>query len=170
MRFLTALAGLVLLAGPAAAAEEWGIEHEQTARMTVTVVDIVCELTGDCPADCGGGKRQLGLLTGEGRLIPAVKNFDPFAGAVVDLLPFCGKETIVDGLLIENPHMPMFTVQFKKSAEPDGEWARGNWFVKEWAKANPDKPQGEWFRHDSRIAAKIERTGKLGIAGLELKE
>ncbi|MDE0410358.1 MAG: hypothetical protein OXN81_21140 [Alphaproteobacteria bacterium] len=170
MRILSALAGLLLIAGPAFAAEEWGIDHEEKARLTVTVVDIACVLTGDCPENCGGGKRQLGLLTEEGRLIPAAKNFDPFAGTQADLVPFCGKKTIVDGLLIENPKLPMFAVQFKKSADPDGKWARGNWFVKQWAKANPDKEANQWFRHDARIVAKIERTGKLGIPGLKLEE
>ncbi len=170
MRILSAIAGLALMAGPALAAEEWGIEHEEKARLTVTVVDIACELTGDCPENCGGGKRQLGLVTEEGRLIPAAKNFEPFAGAVVDLLAFCGRKTVVDGLLIENPKLPMFAVQFKKSADPEGDWARGNWFGKEWEKANPGKEAGQWFRHDARILAKIERTGKLGVAGLELKE
>ena len=42
--------------------------------------------------------------------------------------------------------------------------------AEEWGRANPDKPAGQWFRHDARILAKIERTGKLGIPGLELKE
>ena len=170
MRILSALLGLLLIAGPAFAAEEWGIDHEEKARLTVTVVDIACVLTGDCPENCGGGKRQLGLLTGEGRLIPAAKNFDPFAGTQADLVPFCGKKTIVDGLLIENPKLPMFAVQFKKSADPDGKWARGNWFVKEWAKAHPDKDSNQWFRQDPRIVAKIARTGKLGIPGLKLEE
>ncbi len=167
---LSAVAGLTLMAGSALAAEEWGIDHEEKARLTVTVVDIVCELTGDCPENCGAGKRQLGLLTEEGRLIPATKNFEHFAGAIIDLLPFCGRKAVVDGLLIENPKLPMFAVQFKKAAEPEGDWSRGNWFGKEWEKANPGKKAGEWFRHDMRILAKIERSGKLGVPGLEFKE
>ncbi len=170
MRILSALAALALLAGPALAAENWDIKHEEKARLTVTVVDIVCELTGDCPENCGAGKRQLGLLTEEGRLIPAAKNFDPVAGAIADLLPFCGRKAVVDGLLIENPKLPMFAVQFKKGAGPDDDWTRANRFGAEWAKANPGKPKGEWFRHDPRIRAKIARTGKLGVAGLELKK
>ena len=36
--------------GAAFAADEWGIEHEEVARIEATVVDILCELTGDCPA------------------------------------------------------------------------------------------------------------------------
>jgi chaperone required for assembly of F1-ATPase len=43
------------------AAEEWGIDGEEKARLTVKVVDIACELSGNCPAKCGEGKRQLGL-------------------------------------------------------------------------------------------------------------
>ena len=48
-------AALVLVAGPAFAAEEWGIEFEEKARFEAKVVDILCELSGDCPDNCGGG-------------------------------------------------------------------------------------------------------------------
>ena len=77
-------------------------------------MDILCELTGDCPSNCGDGKRQFGLLLDDGRLIPMVKNFGPFAGTASDLKGFCGKWIIADGLFINNPKMPMFALQFKR--------------------------------------------------------
>ncbi len=108
MKTLARLLGALALLLPIAveAAEEWGIDYEKTARFEAKVVDILCELTGDCPANCGDGKRQLGLLRQDGRLILAVKNFDIFAGTANDLAPFCNKNIIADGLMIENPKMP----------------------------------------------------------------
>ena len=41
---------VVLVLGPAGvqAAEEWGLPEEEVVRFEAKVVDIVCELTGDC--------------------------------------------------------------------------------------------------------------------------
>lgn len=162
---LTLTAAVTLAAG-AQAAEEWGIEYEEKARFDAKVVDIACELTGDCPTNCGGGKRQLGLVREDGKLILPIKNNDPFAGTVVDLLPFCGKKITADGLWIPNPKLPMFLLQFKRQA-PDGKWSRANWFVKEWGKKNGADKQGKWFRHDARIAKAIAEDGVYGIPGLK---
>ena len=170
MRIAAAALISACIAGSASAAEKWGIDHERKARFEAKVVDILCELTGDCPPDCGAGRRHLGLLTAEGRLIPAVKNFDPFAGTQADLAPFCGRRVVVDGLMIDNPKVPMFVVQFKRAAGPQGEWTRANWFTEAWSKSHPGKDASRWFRHDGRIADEIARTGKLGIPGLKLGE
>ena len=63
MREIAFIAGLsCVIAGAASAADEWGIEFEEKVRFEAKVVDILCELSGNCPANCGGGKRQLGLL------------------------------------------------------------------------------------------------------------
>lgn len=156
--------------GSARAADEWGIEHEEKARFQAKVVDILCELSGDCPENCGGGKRQLGLLRDDGKLLLAVKNADPFAGTAADLIGFCGKKIVADGLHIKNPKMPLFALQFKRLA-PDGKWSRANWFVKEWAKKNNAKvgsPRANnWFRNDPTITAVIKKNGVLGIPGLK---
>ena len=45
-------AGL-LAAAPGRAAEEWGLPEEEVARFEAKVVDVLCELSGDCPAGCG---------------------------------------------------------------------------------------------------------------------
>jgi len=166
-------AALVLVAGPAFAAEEWGIEFEEKARFEAKVVDILCELSGDCPDNCGGGKRQLGLLQDDGTLILPTKNQDIFAGAANDLQPFCGKRIIADGLLIKNPKATLFVLQFKRLA-PDGDWARANWFIRDWAAANgvdrESKKAKGWFRHDERIKALIDKDGVYGIPGLKPAE
>ncbi len=154
-------------AGTVQAADKWGIDYEEATRLQATVVDILCELTGDCPDNCGGGTRQLGLLTADGTLIPAVKNFDPFAGAVNDLQPFCGQVITVDGLLVRNPAMTMFVVQYKKPA--GGAWSRGNWFTRDWQKANGGNG-AQWFRNDPTVKALIAEQGVFGIPGLEPSE
>ena len=170
-RLLTAAAAVLLLsAGAAQAANEWGIEHEAKARFQAKVVDVLCELTGtDCPADCGAGKRQLGLLRDDGTLVLAIKNFDPFAGAVNDLIGFCGQRVEVDGLMISNPKMPMFAVQFKRA--PEGKWSRANQFGKDWVEANPNKGKvNQWFRKDPTVVQVIKEKGILGKPGLKPAE
>ena len=154
---------------PATAAEEWGIEGEKKARFEAKVVDILCELSGDCPADCGAGKRQLGLLKDDGTLVLVAKNFDIFAGAAADLKGFCSKRIVADGLLIKTPHMPLFALQFKRLA-PDGKWSRANSFTKEWSKANGGKDGGQWFRLDEAVKGEIKTNGVLGIPGLKPPE
>ena len=80
-RTMPVLATLAALAAPPThAADSWGLENERTLEVTGKVVDLLCALAGDCPAGCGAGKRQLGILTAEGRLLPAVKGTVFFAG------------------------------------------------------------------------------------------
>ncbi|MGI9464013.1 MAG: hypothetical protein ACR2OM_08735 [Aestuariivirgaceae bacterium] len=165
---LTAI-GMVVAIGAAEAADEWGIEHEEKARVDAKVVDLLCEVTGQCTDNCGDGKRQLGLLFDDGRLVPVVKNFDTFAGAAEDLKSFCGKRITADGLMISNPKMPMFALQFKREA-PDGKWSRANWFIKAWSKANPGKPGKAWYKHDPLVLELIAKDGVYGIPGLKPAE
>ncbi len=160
---------LMVGAGAAKAAEEWGIEGEKKARFEAKVVDVLCEITGDCPNNCGDGKRQLGLLKDDGKLILAVKNVDIFAGATNDLIGFCGKKIIADGLLINNPKMPLFALQFRRLA-PDGKWSRANQFGKDWSKANGGKAAGQWFKNDKTIKKIITDQGVFGIPGLKMKK
>jgi hypothetical protein len=156
MRLITALVALTLVAaGLARAAEEWGIEYESKARLEAKVVDILCERTGDCPADCGAGKRQLGLLKDDGILVPAIKNFDPFAGVVNDLVSFCGKRVVADGLMIDDPQMPVFALQFKRLA-PEGKWSRTDWFGKDWAHNHHLEP-GEAMATNGSATKKLSR-------------
>lgn len=157
-------AALAFSANTVQAAEEWGLEGEKIARFPAKVVDIACELTGDCPKNCGDGKRQLGLIDEQGKLHLVIKNKDIFAGAVNDLLPFCGQRITVDGLLIANKHMPMFQIQFKRPApegkEP-GKWSGATWFTRDWAKKH-GKDGEQWFRHDPRVAAEVSKNSALG--------
>ena len=168
MKALIAILSLVLSAASAAAAlaaESWGLPEEEETRFEAKVVDALCELTGDCPDRCGDGKRQFGLLTDEGELILPIKNVVPFAGTAMELLEFCGKQVIADGLFSTNRGVKIFALQFVREA-PDGKWRRANRFANRWAEANgvgaKSKTAQQWFRNDPAVIRVIERDGKLG--------
>ncbi len=159
--------GLALFAfAPAQAAQEWGLPEEEALRFEAKVVDLLCELTGDCPPECGGGARQLGLLDDQGVLHLAVKNFAPFSGAAWELIEFCGKRVVADGLFSTNRGYRIFALQFVKEA-PDGKWRRANRFVPKWAETYGFDPKGreakQWFRNDPRVKALLKEDGVLGL-------
>ena len=155
----------VLAAIPGArAADEWGIDNEKAAQFSAKVVDVACALKGDCPENCGGGTRQLGLLTADGKLRVAVKGNTDFAGAVHDLLPYCGRTIEVDGLLIENPAITLYMAQRVREA-PDKPWVKTTAFARDWEAAH-GKPK-QWFREDPLVKEVIAEDGVLGIKGLE---
>ena len=59
-------------------AAEWGLNGESKARFAATVVDPLCELTGDCPDNCGDGARQLALLrSADDVMVMQLKNVQP---------------------------------------------------------------------------------------------
>ena len=118
------------------------------------MVDLLCALTGDCPANCGGGKRQLGILTADGRLLPAAKGNVFFAGATPDLLPHCGRTVYADGLLIENPAMTLYFAQYLKTTA-DAAWAPTDAYLTQWTAAHGKAE--EWWRADSAVAKVIAR-------------
>jgi hypothetical protein len=177
-----AIAALALLAAPAMAedfstnseAKGWGLLGEEKARFDAKVVDLLCELTGDCPTDCGGGKRQLGLLrSADNALVLPLKNRQAaFTGAATDIYPFCGKQVEVDGVLIgdeDQTQVKYYMVQLIREQGTE-EWTKTSAWTKEWAKVNPDaKGKGPWFRRDPRVKAKIAESGYLGL-GAETDE
>ncbi|SHL27257.1 hypothetical protein SAMN05444414_10976 [Roseovarius marisflavi] len=166
---------LAMLASPAMAqdfsegseAKTWNLYGESPARFEAKVVDILCEMTGDCAADCGGGTRQLGLLRkADAVLVFPNKNAQAaFTGAALELAPFCGKEVEVDGLLITDADLGAMNVYLVQKIRTlgDAEWTAANRWTKEWAKANPEaKGKGPWFRRDPRIKAQIAAHGYTG--------
>ena len=167
MRVVVLAFALTLLGpGAALAADEWDLPNEQTARFEAKVVDVLCELSGDCPEKCGAGERQLGLLREDGTLVLAMKNAGAFTGAVNDLIGFCGKRVIADGLLAEARGTRIFALQYVRLA-PDGDWDCANKFVRDWGEAQGKKVAdcgfSKWFREDPTIGALIEAQGKLGL-------
>ncbi|WP_281855933.1 hypothetical protein [Litoreibacter halocynthiae] len=153
-------------------AKSWNLYAEAPAFFESKVVDITCEVTGDCPDNCGNGDRQLGLLrAADGVLVFPNKNAQSgFQGATVDLLPFCDKQVEVDGLLIEDEDIQGATNIFlvQKIREVGSEdWVKANTWSKAWAAKYPEaKGKGPWFRRDPRVNAHLAETGHFGL-GLE---
>ncbi|PKP75815.1 MAG: hypothetical protein CVT84_01010 [Alphaproteobacteria bacterium HGW-Alphaproteobacteria-6] len=149
-------------------AKPWGLYAEAPARFTATVSDALCAVTGDCPADCGAGRRQMVLMReADGVLVFPMKNAQPvFSGAASELLPFCGQRVEVDGLLITDPDLGAENVYLVQRIRAEGaaEWTAANQWTKDWQAANPGATgKGPWFRRDPRINAAIDATGYFGL-------
>lgn len=149
-------------------AKSWNLYSEQPARFEAKVVDILCEVMGDCPADCGAGKRQLGLVrAADSALVYPNKNNQPvFSGAASELLPFCGQQVEVDGLMLSDPDIGannIYQIQkIRAVGAPD--WVKADKWTKDWQAANPDNTgKAPWFRRDPRVNARIAATGYLGL-------
>ena len=175
-----ALAALIAVQAPSPAvaqdfsegsqAKGWnGLQGREPARFKAKVVDILCELTGECVEKCGEGRRQMGLLReADGKLILAGKNNQAsFNGATVDLYPYCGQTVTVDGLMVGNPELTAtkyMQVQLihREGAENPAQAKR---WTRVWNRANPEaaKKKGPWFRKDPAVAAAIEKNGWLGL-------
>lgn len=149
-------------------AKEIGLVGEQKAMFSGKVVDILCELSGDCPANCGDGKRQLGIVRqADNVLVVVSKNSQfEFNGAVDDLLPYCNKAIDADGLLIgDDPGMKaqVYMIQFIRETGA-AEWTMTTRWTKAWAERNPQaKGEGPWFRRDPRVTKQIDKSGYLGL-------
>jgi hypothetical protein len=179
MKYAIPLSLAMALAAPATAqdfsagsqASSWNLYAEQPAKFEAKVVDILCEIAGDCPDNCGAGKRQLGLVrSADNALIYPNKNNQPiFTGAAVELLPFCGQEVEVDGLMLVDADIGLkniYQLQLIRK-KGDADWTKANRWTTEWDAANPDaKGDGPWFRRDPRVLAKINAEGYFGL-GLE---
>ncbi|GMG85276.1 hypothetical protein LNKW23_44940 [Paralimibaculum aggregatum] len=182
MRALIAAALAALIALPAAAEGEFSegsqvtgwdnLAGRENATFTAKVVDIVCALTGDCPADCGAGLRQMGLIReADGKLVLVAKNRQAaFNGGGADLALYCGQTVAVDGLLVGNPELTDTKLYQIFLVKPEGaaDWVKADHWTKAWAAKNPEVAGGEgpWFRRDPAVKAEIEAHGYLGL-GLE---
>ncbi len=173
------IAAVALIATPLAAedfsanseAKSWNLYAEVPARFEAKVVDLICELTGDCPSDCGAGKRQMGLLrSADDQMIFPMKNSQPaFTGAAFELQAFCGQTVEVDGLMIDDDYVGAKNVYLVQRIKAEGaDWIKANKWTKNWAKEHPEaKGKGPWFRRDPRVKDIIANEGHLGL-GLEV--
>jgi len=163
---LAALAVSLTSAPPAVAAESLGVANEQLVTVKGTVVDVACEIAHDCAPRCGDGKRQLGIKTLDGKLLLAAKSAVDFMGSVRDLLPYCGRILIVDGLTTSDYGTTLLMVQrFKLSdAAP---WRPTTQGLVDWAKANHVAVDSEeakiWMRNDPEVKDAVAKRGKLGV-------
>jgi hypothetical protein len=164
------LAGLALLmAWPVHgfAADPLGVNGEEQAHLTGKVVDILCELAHDCAPNCGDGKRQLALKTTDNKLYFASKSHVIFAGSTNDLIQYCGKEIIVDGLVSSAYASKLLFIQQFKTSE-NGEWIDATKFRADWAKAHGVEPNSDtakqWYKTDTTVRDAVALHGKLGLA------
>ncbi len=170
------LAAVLIVAAPAVSAQDfsqnsqakpWNLAGEAPARFEADVVDLLCEVAGDCENRCTGRPRALGLLRrADNALIFPMKNGEPvFAGASVELEPYCGRTVEVDGLLVSNPETGASNAYMVQRIRPAGEaeWVPGTRWGQVWRKSHPDAPDGPWFRNDPRVNAAIAKDGYLGL-------
>ncbi|MEM7302872.1 MAG: hypothetical protein AAF468_17480 [Pseudomonadota bacterium] len=149
-------------------AKEWGLAGEEKATFSGKVVDILCELSGDCADNCGNGHRNLGIVrSGDNKLIAVLKNRQAsFNGAAEDLLPYCNKQVDVDGVLIGEDEVvktKFYMVQFIRESGAE-KWNKASLWTKRWKAKNPDaKGKGPWFRRDPRVKKQIAATGHFGL-------
>ncbi len=149
-------------------AKEFGLADEVKSTFSAKVVDLLCEVAGDCADNCGNGSRQLGLVRdADNKLITVLKNGQfSFNGPIEDLLPYCNKQVDVDGLMIGDPEefsTQFYMVQLIKDAGSD-KWNKANLWTKNWNKRNPEaKGKGPWFRRDPRVIKQIEANGYFGL-------
>jgi len=150
-------------------ANSWNLVGEQQARFSGKVVDILCELSGDCPDDCGAGARQLGIVrSADNALIPVLKNGQPlFNGAIPDLLPYCNQAVDVDGLILSDETIksgPLYQIQFIRR-KGESEWAKTNLWTKRWDEEHPELAgqKGKWFRKDPAVQKQIAADGYFGL-------
>jgi len=166
-RFALVLA-LAAVAQPSAgrAAESFGVSNEVLLTVKGKVVDLTCELTHECVPNCGAGKRQLGLLTSEGKLFVAAKSSTIFAGLAHDLIASCGQEIIADGLTTTNFGSTLLMIQRFKTAE-NADWIEANKFAADWARLHSTDPAGkqteEWYRNDWVVKRAVAQHGQTGV-------
>ena len=150
-------------------AKEFGFEEEEKATFSGKVVDILCELGGDCAENCGNGNRLMGIVReADGKLVLVLKNAQlAFNGPVEDLVPYCNKNVDVDGVLIGDAEIynaKFYMLQFIKEAGAP-EWNKAKLWTSAWKKKNPEvaKGKGPWFKRDPRVIKQIEATGYFGL-------
>ena len=66
----TAFPFAALADDPNSKAKNWNLVAQKKAVFTGKVVDVRCEVTGNCADECGAGAYHLGILTTDGKLIP----------------------------------------------------------------------------------------------------
>lgn len=156
-------------------AKEYGLQEEEKALFSGKVVDVACELSGDCVDNCGNGNRIMGVVReADNKLILVLKNGQfSFNGPIEDLLPYCNKNVEVDGLMIGDAEIygtKFYMVQkIREAGAP--EWNKANKWTKAWNARNPEAAakKGPWFRKDPRVLKQIEATGYFGL-GAEADE
>jgi len=159
---VTALVLSACASGPGKIAS-WPITGAEQAALSGDVVDVLCELSGNCVEDCGAGSRQLGIKTDDNGLVLVGKNLTNYTGAVDELIGYCGRSVEINGLFTEHQGVRFFQVQNMR--EPGGQWIKATQFNQAWAERSGKGVglAGKWHRNDDRVDAVIAKDGRLGL-------
>lgn len=159
---LIILAGLTACATPAGKVERWGISGVEVAEISGEVVDVLCEVSGNCVEQCGSGTRQIGIKTQQGMVLVA-KDLNRYSGGAEELWPFCSQQLVVNGQFTETGPTRFFQVQNVRM--PDGGWMSTSRFLEVWAEKNgkPVNAANKWYLEDQRVETILKRDGLLGL-------
>ena len=165
--FVNALLAIMALcltacATPAGKVDRWGISGAEVAELSGEVVDVLCEVSGNCVDQCGSGTRQLGIKTEQGTVLIA-KDLNLYTGGAEELWPYCSQQLVVNGQFTESSNIRFFQIQNVR--EPGGPWMSTTRFLQIWAEKNgkPVSAATRWYRQDPRVNSILDRDGRLGL-------
>jgi len=166
---LTALISIGLVqagcATPAGEIESWPITGAEKNQFSGTVVDVLCELSGNCASECGEGKRQLAIKSQDQAIgtVLVAKNLSNYSGAADELWQYCDQQVELNGLFTEHKGVRFFQVQNIRPT--DGQWEKATKYLSAWADRSGKSAQQakNWQTHDQRIKDIINRDGTLGL-------
>jgi len=143
----------------------WPITGAEKNQFSGEVVDVQCELSGNCDTECGQGKRQLAVKSQDQNLgtVLVAKNLNNYSGGVDELWQFCGQQVDVNGLFTDHKGIRFFQVQ--NIRVPGGQWQKATKYLDAWAQRSGKSVQQakNWQEHDERVKKIIERDGRLGL-------
>lgn len=153
---------LTACATPAGEVDRWAISGVKVAELSGEVVDILCEVSGNCVDQCGSGTRQLGIKTTEGTVLIA-KDLNRYTGGAEELWPFCSQQLVINGQFTESGKARFFQVQNVRT--PNGPWMKTSRFLEVWAEKNgqPVASANRWYTEDPRVKTILEQDGLLGL-------
>jgi len=153
---------LAACAAPEGKVDKWSISGAEVAEFSGEVVDVLCELSGNCAEQCGAGNRQLGIKSDAGTVLIS-KNNNLYTGASEELWPFCSQQLVVNGQFTQTGDIRIFQVQ--NIREPGGEWMAASRFLEVWADKNDQSVSDakQWYRQDTRVTTVLEQNGLLGL-------
>jgi hypothetical protein len=150
-------------ATPVGEIESWPITAAEKSQFSGKVVNIQCELGGNCAEQCGQGTQQLAVKSNKTGTVLIAKNLSNYSGAADELWRFCDQQVELNGLFTEHRGVRFFQIQNVRAK--GGEWQRANQFLSDWAERGGKTPlqAQNWHEHDDRVKAIIERDGRLGL-------
>jgi len=156
-------------ATPVGKVESWPVTNAEKSQFSGEVVDVLCELGGNCANECGQGTRQLAIKTQDKSLgqnsgvVLVAKNLNNYSGAADELWQLCGQQVELNGLFTEHRGVRFFQVQ--NIREAGGQWQKATKYLDAWVERSGKSPQQakNWQEHDERVSGVLERDGRLGL-------